>query len=73
MVCTLSQDKKAVRDYLNGPKKDAKPLRKLPGLNAAAGAGGFDGGAFGFENSRVMVGAIFSVLKENRACYPKLW
>ena len=29
----LSQDMKAVRDYLNGPKKDAKPLRKLPGLN----------------------------------------
>ena len=62
----LSQDIKAVKDYLNGPKKDAKPLRKLPGLEqAAAKVGGFEGGAFGFENSRVMVGAIFSVLKEN--------
>ena len=62
----LSQDMKAVKDYLNGPKKDAKPLRKLPGLeHAAAKVGGFDCGAFGFENSRVMVGAIFSVLKEN--------
>ena len=62
----LSQDLKALKDYLSGPKKGAKPLRKLAGLEkAAAKVGGFESGAFGFENSRVMVGAIFSVLKEN--------
>lgn len=62
----ISQDLKAVKDYLNGPKQGAKPLRALAGLKQAAEkVGGFESGAFGFENSRVMVGAIFSVLKEN--------
>ena len=58
--------RKALKEYLDGPKEGAKPLSKLAGLNnAAKKVGGLDNGAFGFENSKVMGRALFTVLKKN--------
>ena len=62
----FSQDLKAIKSYLDGPKEGAKPLAKLAGLNQAAKkVGGLDGGAFGFENSKIMARGLFTVLKKN--------
>ena len=62
----VSQDLKALKEYLDGPKEGAKPLAKLAGLNQAAKkVGGLDGGAFGFENSKIMARGLFKVLKKN--------
>jgi len=62
----LSQNLKAIKAYLDGPKKGAKPLAKLTGLNQAVKkVGGLDGGVFGFENTKIMGRGLFTVLKRN--------
>ena len=62
----FSQDLKALKEYLDGPKEGAKPLAKLAGLKKAAKkVGGMEGGAFGFENSKIMARGLFTVLKKN--------
>ncbi|MEE2714949.1 MAG: hypothetical protein VYD34_02960 [Verrucomicrobiota bacterium] len=62
----FSQNLKTMKQYLDGPKEGAKPLAKLAGLKKAAKkVGGLDGGAFGFENSKLMVRGLFTVLKKN--------
>ena len=62
----FSQDLKAMKQYLDGPEEEAKPLAKFSGLNQAAKkVGGMDSGAFGFENTKIMAQGVFTMLKKN--------
>ena len=62
----FSQDLNAMKEYLDGPKKGAKPLTELSGLNQAAQkVGGVDGGVFGFENTKIMARRLFAMVKKN--------
>ena len=70
----LSQDMKAVKDYLNGPKKDAKPLRKLPGLeHAAAKVEALKVALLDLKTPELWLGPYSQYSKKIRACYPRLW
>ena len=52
--------------FLMGPKKNAKKLADHPGLKAAAAkVGGFDSGAFAYENQKPIARVLFNSIKEN--------
>ena len=49
-----------------GPKKNAKKLADHPGLKAAAvKVGGFNSGAFAYENQKPIARVLFNSIKEN--------
>ena len=62
----VSLDEKVLEKFLMGPKKNAKKLADLPGLKAAAAkVGGFNSGAFAYENQKPIARVLFNSIKEN--------
>jgi hypothetical protein len=62
----VSTDEKILEQYLKGPNKDAQKLADLPGLKAAAEkVGGFNSGAFAYENQVPVARALLGFVKGN--------